>query len=81
MENNDKIKENTGKLLKFVHDKFMNNELNNDSLLELIQLSGLFLNIQTIPDYAKTHNMSYEGAKKFRNVQEIFGVKFVIEND
>ena len=46
-----------------------------------IELAGDFLNLQTISDYAKENNISYNGAKKFRNNIELFGVKFVIEND
>jgi hypothetical protein len=42
---------------------------------------GAYLNLQTISDYAKENNISYEGAKRFRRVEEIFGVKFVIDND
>ena len=80
MKNDTKIRENTDKLLKFVSDKFLNNELDNQSLIELIQLSGDYLNMRTIADYAKQEKMSYEGVKRFRPTTEIFGVKFVIEN-
>lgn len=73
--------ENTEKLLSFVAEKFETNELNNESLIQLIELCGNYLNIATIPDYAVRNNLSYNGVKKFRNVVEIFGVKFVIEND
>lgn len=75
------IQQNTDKLLKFVSDKFQLGELDNNSLVEFIQLSGSFLNLKTIPDYAKENNMSYEGVKKGRNIKEIFGVKFVIDNE
>lgn len=77
----DKIRQNTNKLLQFVSDKFMRNELDNDSLIELIQHSGAYLNLKTIPDYAKANNMSYEGVKKFRTIKEMFGVRFVVDND
>jgi hypothetical protein len=76
-----KIQENTRKLIDFVSRKFMEGELDNDSLVELFKHAGIFLNLQTIADYAREHKMSYEGVKKGRRVEEIYGVKFVIDND
>jgi len=78
---NTKIRQNTDKLLKFVAEKFEAGELDNGALVELIKLAGTYLNLKTIADYARASKISYEGAKKCRKVQEIFGVKFVIEND
>ena len=52
----------------------------NDGLVQLIELCGDFLNINTIPDYCKKNAISYNGAKKFREVKIIFGVKFIIDN-
>ena len=75
------IRTNTSKLLSFVSAKFESGELDNDSLIELIQLAGAYLNLQTIPDYARAKNMSYEGVKKYRHIETIFNVKFVIDND
>ncbi len=77
---NPKIRANTDKLLKFIADKMISNELDNQSLVEVIQLCGQMLNMATIPNYAKQHKMSYEGVKKYRPIQEIFGVRFVIDN-
>ena len=53
----------------------------NHGLVQLIELVGGFLNLQTIPEYCKKTGISYNGAKKFRTVKEIFGVKFIIENN
>ena len=75
------IQYNTDKLLAFVSQKYQTGELDNNSLVEFIKLSGSYLNLKTIPDYAKEKGMSYEGVKKFRNTKEIFNVKFVIDND
>lgn len=72
---------NTDKLLTFVAEKFESNEINNESLVQLIELCGNYLNLQTIPHYAKSNSMSYNGVKKFRKVVEIFNVKFVIDNE
>lgn len=61
--------------------KVITNEgVSNDFLLQLIELGGNYLNIATIADYAKKHNMSYNGVKNNREIKEIFNVKFVIDN-
>jgi len=52
----------------------------NEGLVQLIELSSGFLNLKTIPNYAKSEGISYNGAKKFRCIREIAGVKFVIDN-
>ena len=75
------IQTNTEKLLKFVHDKVQQNELDNKSLVQLIELSGAMLNLETIPNYATRTGMSYNGVKKSKEVIEMFGVRFVIDND
>ena len=72
--------ENTNKVLNFVSEKFENKELDNDSLVQLIELCGNYLNLQTIPSYAQEHKMSYNGVKKFRNIITLFSIKFVIDN-
>jgi hypothetical protein len=73
--------ENTQKLLDFVAQKFEAGELDNQSLVQLIELAGAYLNLRTIPDYAKEHKISYNGAKNHRNVKQLFNVKFVIDNE
>jgi len=52
----------------------------NDALVQLIELTGDYLNLQTISDYAKSQNLSYNGVKKTRNIVKIKNVKFVIDN-
>lgn len=69
------------KLCDFVTEKTMNGELTNKDLLQLIEVAGAFLNLQTIPEYAKAKNLSYNGVKNHREIIEIFNVKFVIDND
>lgn len=73
--------ENTNKLLDFVYDKYVNNELDNDSLVKLIELSGSLLNLQTISNYAKENKMSYNGVKNHRNTVSLFSTKYVIDNE
>lgn len=74
-------KANTDKLLNFVSDKFQSGELTNDSLVQLIELSGMFLNLKTIPNYAKENNLTYNGVKKTRKIVTLFSAKFVIDNN
>ena len=69
------------KLCDFVIEKTMNGELSNNDLVQLIEVAGAFLNLQTIPDYAKTKNLSYNGVKNHREIIELFNTKFVIDND
>ena len=77
---NAQIRVNTNKLLTFVATKFEANELDNQSLVQLIELAGSYLNLKTIADYARSKNLSYQGVKKCRESKELFGVKFVIDN-
>ncbi len=69
------------KILINIHKGMDNNMLSNDDLVQIIEQCGMYLNLSTIPDYVKKHNISYNGAKKFRNKAELFGVKFIIDND
>ena len=71
------------KLNDFVGRKIQNNELSNDDLVELIKLCGDYLNLKTIPDYAKAEKISYPGVLKRKNIEivKIFNTKYVIDND
>jgi hypothetical protein len=75
-----KTTENTDKLLKFIADKFEAGELDNNSLVQIIELSASYLNLKTISQYAKDHNISYNGAKNFRQVITILNQKLIIDN-
>lgn len=66
--------------LQKLGDAIQKGKWSNDGLVQLIELSGLFLNLQTISDYAKNNNISYNGVKKSRKIKTLFGVKFVIDN-
>lgn len=81
MTEQSKIQENTRKLIDFVSRKFEAGELDNSSLVELFKHTGAYLNLKTISDYARDNGMSYEGAKKYRRTETIYGVKFVIDNE
>ena len=75
------IQQNTDKLTSFISAKFEAGELDNDSLVQIIEHAGAYLNLATITAYAKENNISYNGAKKFRKTITLFGVKLVIDND
>jgi len=56
----------------------------NAGLVQLIKLSGEYLNIQTRSDYCDKKGISYQAAKKdtkTRKNVDIFNVKFIIDNE
>jgi Na+/phosphate symporter len=66
--------------------RVQNNELNNESIIELIDLLGTYLNAETISDYSKRTKLSYNGTlQRMGNGRlktfTLFKTKFVIEND
>jgi len=75
------ISSNGEKLLSFLDDKMYNGKFTNEDLVQFIESVGKYLGLKTLPDYAKENKMSYNGVKKFREVKEILGVKFVIDNN
>lgn len=75
------IKEKNEKLKEFIFQKFQDGELDNDTLVQLIEQAGNYLNLKTIPDYAKDSGLSYNGVKNNRKTIELFGVRFVIDNE
>lgn len=70
-------------LIKEAIDKAVySGEINNDSLVQIIELCRHYLNPLTISDYSRKYNISYNGAKKHKKQIIIFGnVKFIIDND
>jgi hypothetical protein len=74
------LSDNGKKLNDFLDLKMYSGSFTNDDLLEFIKSAGKYLNLQTIPDYAKEHKMSYQGVRNYRNIVTIFNVKFVIDN-
>jgi hypothetical protein len=65
------------KFEKFILEKNPSNEF----LVQFIELAGKYLNLETIPDYAKRTGKSYNGIKNNRNIRNLFNVKFVIDNE
>jgi hypothetical protein len=76
------IPDNDTKLLSFISQKYEAGELDDDSLVKIIKLCGKdYLNLKTISKYANDNKLSYPGAKKCRKPIELFGVKFIIDNE
>lgn len=77
-----RIANNTDKLLSFIADKYQNKgELDNSSLVQIIELCSMFLNLKTLSNYSKENKISYNGAKKCRKHIKIDNVKFIINNE
>lgn len=69
--------------LKKLGESIHQGKWSNNGLVQLIELSGDFLNIKTIPDFSKQNNISYVAASKdtlHRKNITIFNTKFVIDN-
>jgi len=79
--NQPKIPMNAEKITGLIAKGAQSHALTNNDLLHIIELSGAFLNLQTIADYARSQNISYNGAKHHRQVHQLFGVKFIIDNE
>ncbi|TDD77127.1 hypothetical protein [Flavobacterium caseinilyticum] len=69
------------KIKEHLSERIENGELNNDDMVQIIEHLGSYLNLKTIPDYAKENKRSYNGVKNHRTIRIIFNVKFVIDND
>lgn len=73
--------DNTKKLIDFVAKNYESGRLDNDSLVQLIELSAGYLNLQTIAQYARANKISYNGAKNHRKHIKISGIKFIANNE
>lgn len=75
------LSSNGKKLSEFLDHKMQEKAFTNNDLVHFIEQVGRYLNLQTIPDYAKDRKLSYNGVKNNRKTSKIFNVKFVIDND
>ena len=69
------------KIKEYINKAVTKGELSNDSMVQIIELLGSYLNLQTIPNYAKENNKSYNGVKNNRKIINLFGNKYVLDND
>ena len=76
------ISTNAQKICNFIQEKYENNQLNDNDLVQIIILNFDLLNLKTIQKYAKDNGKTYRGISKFnKNVVNINGNKFVIDNE
>lgn len=66
--------------------RIQENELNNTEMVEIIDTVGMYLNLRTVANYATLENISYNGVLarvKSGKIKEceLFGVKFIIDNE
>lgn len=75
------------KIKEHLSERIENGELTNSELVQLIELIGGYLNIDTIPNYATANGLTYNGAKKRiinnPNIEKIkiFNTNFIIDNE
>jgi len=66
---------------EYIYKSLQKEELNSVGLVQLIEQLNTYLNLKTLPNYAKDNGISYNGAKNNRHVIELFGCKFIADND
>ena len=69
------------KIEEYIYKSLQKEELNSVGLVQLIEQLNTYLNLKTIPKYAKDKGISYNGAKNHRQIIELFGCKFIADND
>jgi len=58
-----------------------NGELEFEDMVKIFELLGHMLNVKTVSEYARTNNISYQGALKRKlDVIEFGGLKLVTDN-
>lgn len=70
-----KFYKNTDKLNKEIVS--LEQSMDKNQKIELLKKLGRELNLTKVKDYAKSNNLSYNGAKKCRNPITLFGIKFI----
>jgi hypothetical protein len=81
MTTNPTITDNGKKLIEWLDFQMLDGKFTNDDLVQFIEVVGKYLGMETISNYANSHKMSYNGVKDHREIREILGVKFVIDNE
>jgi hypothetical protein len=76
------ISTNAQKNCNFIQEKYENNQLNDNDLVQIIILGFDLLNLKTIQKYAKDNGKTYRGVSKFnKKIVNINNNKFVIDNE
>lgn len=75
------ISEKGEKIYNFIYDKFTENDISENDLVQIIILGFDLLNLKTISKFKEDHNKTYSGvARHNKNIININGNKFVIDN-
>jgi hypothetical protein len=69
------------KIKELIYLGMMDSKLSNDDLVEIIKHAGAYGNIMSVKDYSKENNISVQAVYRYRNVVDLWGFKFVMEND
>lgn len=81
MTTNPTTTDNGKKLIQWLDYQMLDGKFTNEDLVQFIESVGKYLGLETISNYANSHKMSYNGVKDHREIREILGVKFVIDNE
>ena len=68
------------KIKASIDDAMMNDELSTDDLVELIKHLGAYGNVMSVKDYSNQNGITVQGVYNHRNVVDLWGFKFVVEN-
>ena len=73
---------NINELKEKLFKNYENGFVSDADLVQIIELSSIYLNLRTITNYAKANGITYNGALK-RNTQKIIidKVTFIIDNE
>lgn len=77
----DQLSDFEQKSIERMQAAVMSGKLSNAGLVQIIEQAGSFLNLTTPSQYAKENSMSYNGVKHHRVIINLFGCKFVIDNN
>ena len=80
------LKHNTDKSLpelikQRITHYFLENQLSNEDMVQIIEHIGGYLNLKSRSQYAKDFGISYNGAKKHRQNIKLFGSTFILDNE
>lgn len=69
------------KIKEYIDRCMLKGDLHPDDLVQIIEHNNTYINLKTIPKYAKDNNISDSGARRYRKVLTLFGVKFIADNE
>jgi hypothetical protein len=67
--------------LQKLGESIQSGKWSNDGLVQLIELTGMFLNPLSIQECANRYSKTYNGIKKTREAIVLFGHKYIIDNE